>query len=283
VGLTAGGKITAGPPEANENGELLGPRCVDVSANGFVDIGAKVAFKFFDLLKVDASFKHPAYESPKLDLFKGPCWGYVGGVKYHLAGTANAGTYGCTGSGCPGYEFDQGVTIVMTPGRVARFNRNSNLSGIMVSQPHTWTAFNNTKHLGPDGAGGNCVTGADIGSGSGSYPDEFYPRPGFLHFDGQGYFMFGTWPSNPGTASIGTRYDYSLGCEGDRIDAQGWHQPVVLGAGVGRVENGGLNAGMGPAEIRTLNGTATFPEGRRDSSNAAHTVVYDLTRVEVGR
>jgi len=289
VSLTAGGKITAGPPEQDSDGQLLGPRCIDITANGFVDLGAQVAIKFFDFLKVDASFSAPPYETPKLNLYKGPCWGYEGSVAYSLTG--NNLIPGLT------IAYDQGVTLSMIGGQPARFIGSP--GGGYVVQPYRWSAYNRTKRFYRFN-GGDCngrLADQAQGSGAGTrllpsdgtkarpsggapiYGQILVFRLGELEFEPVNYLSI--WPAQGEINADGQPQrlpgvTYGFDCSGNRSEEPGTERVAYIT---------GSNPSIPATEAvpPAISLTTVGPRDASDANGAEERVTYNLHRVEVPR
>jgi hypothetical protein len=254
--VTAGAKLALAPPEGDgQEGELRGPRCIDLTASGVVDVGVNVAVSFFP----DISLEVPAYETPKLALYKGRCYGYEGTVtvRQHSRDEPVPGH-------SPGYETDNTATITMDATKPARYGLNSGngLTGT-VMQPYTWTASTHDAGLSYTSEGVTCEYYRYNHSGAGR-------RPGPGEIAGE----YPAWPLIFDENGFGTS-EWRL----DGLTGHGSHtcpdapdsDPTGVVVVTGRT---GYVTGQNPMTLDQLTGTV-------DEGTA--TTTYDLQRVEVDR
>lgn len=273
--VTASAQLALASPERNSDGELRGPRCVDLTANFVVDIGAKVALNFFP----DISLPIASFETPKLVLFKGPCYGYIGTVTYTATGTYDDGTRGTV--------YDEGVTLTLKPGEPARYEAID----FDIRQPHSWSAYNrNRSYIYRDNGASVCTTRQENGAGTGARPSgvggNAIPATvlarGLETYDlvnggNRGYT--GSWPAilgenagEGGTSRLpGASWTSDCASRRDLPDSTG----VTYVGSYGRVTV--------PQPGEGLPAYKTEAEGGSSVGAPRQRVVYDLTRVEVAR
>ncbi len=114
----------------------MGPRCLDLSAGPFVQIGAGVAVAFLPDISIDI----PAWEPFAEVLWKGPCVGYSGTVTYRVNEVRDWGS--CTSEYCHiQSSTDQTMVKTLVP-QMAHFGRFYDYTGAWgapLAQPYTWT------------------------------------------------------------------------------------------------------------------------------------------------
>jgi len=264
--VSAGAKIGVGPPDANEEGVLKGPKCIDVTGNGYVEIGARLTLKFWERIKIDGSFAKN-FESPGFDLFRGPCWGYIGSITYTRYEVQPVQEYFDT------FSTDEGVTLSPKPGFPARFegNQGNGLAGT-VSQPFTWTAYNRSYRRASGGEPSNgCVSERNDGAGSGERPTAFAPAFLFTIRDDIST-TDGLFDRDAGTVFLpGTHTGNGSQCLDANSGSSSPASGMAMSGGIGGVY---VPTPADPMTLDVLQGTAT-----RDIA----TVTFDLRRVEVPR
>lgn len=146
-----GAKVDVGEPEATAAGRLWGPRCVDVTGSGYIDIGPEVTLSFFDAKTVKWEAKK-TFESERTPFYRGPCWGLVGSVVFTDTGRQWSGSQWA--------DYNDQITIQALPGHPARYN--GDVTSGMISQPLQYQGEQHVVH-GYETDQGLCTTnGRDI-------------------------------------------------------------------------------------------------------------------------